>query len=174
MCILSIGPREYAGVANEVDAFASQLRGKVEACWNGEWFARAVLPCGKRIGDERLMLEVQPWALLGDCCGGSYDRRAAVSKARTLTRNIDRLLRSGCTPKFFLALTKKNPSSFLPLFYGFIKFCSRMIIALKYCVVPPHQVPAGRTAVQRSSRLSEGRRPLSLRRVFLRWNLVQH
>ena len=67
--------------------YAENQRKSVQAQWNGEWFKRAWLT--KEIGwigEDKLWLEPQPWAIIG---GAADDKQA-----QTLVESIDRLLRA--------------------------------------------------------------------------------
>ncbi|WP_394823056.1 GH36-type glycosyl hydrolase domain-containing protein [Pendulispora albinea] len=68
-------------LAKEAREHAEDLRRRVAAAYNGQWFHRAYAPDGKVLGDTDLWLEVQPWAIL---CGAA-DR----TRARALLELID-------------------------------------------------------------------------------------
>ncbi|NGN62338.1 hypothetical protein G5C51_00225 [Streptomyces sp. A7024] len=85
----------YAGLARrigddataaEAAAYGAVLRERVAGEWNGRWFRRGYGPATGPIGDDKLWLEVQPWAIL---CGAADERRA-----KELLGTIDELCRS--------------------------------------------------------------------------------
>jgi hypothetical protein len=65
---------------------AAQQRGAVRAQWAGKWFQRLWLgPAKGWLTEDRMWLDVQPWAILGQC--------ATPDQQRTLAQSIDELLR---------------------------------------------------------------------------------
>jgi hypothetical protein len=72
---------------DEARALGERLRRAVAGEWNGRWFRRAYGPGVPPIGDDRLWLEVQPWAIL---CGAADD-----VQARRLLEAIDAGPRAG-------------------------------------------------------------------------------
>jgi hypothetical protein len=78
-----IGDNTAAGQARTQ---AEAQRKAVQAVWTGKWFRRAWLgPSLKWIGDDRIWLEPQPWAIIGSAT--TPEQRA------TLLASIDRELR---------------------------------------------------------------------------------
>ncbi|HEY1578717.1 MAG TPA: hypothetical protein VGF82_16735, partial [Terracidiphilus sp.] len=78
-----IGDNTAAGQARTQ---AEARRKAVQAVWTGKWFRRAWLgPSLKWIGDDRIWLEPQPWAIIGSAT--TPEQRA------TLLASIDRELR---------------------------------------------------------------------------------
>jgi len=80
----------YAGhndEATEANNFANRQRHAVRDQWAGKWFKRLWLgPTGGWLGGEdRMWLDGQPWAILGQC--------ANEEQRQTLIRSIDELLR---------------------------------------------------------------------------------
>lgn len=75
-----------AATAKEARALAEELRLAVAAAWNGRWFRRAYVG-DVGLGDDRLFLEPQPWAIL---CGAATDEQAD-----SLLAEIDEKLRTG-------------------------------------------------------------------------------
>jgi hypothetical protein len=80
----------YAGDvkgAQDASDRARQQREAVRAQWDGKWFKRLWLgPDGGWLGgSERMWLDGQPWALLGEC--------ATPDQRKTLIQSIDELLR---------------------------------------------------------------------------------
>jgi hypothetical protein len=80
----------YAGhndAATEADNFANRQRDAVRDQWAGKWFKRLWLgPTGGWLGGEdRMWLDGQPWAILGQC--------ATEEQRQALVRSIDELLR---------------------------------------------------------------------------------
>jgi hypothetical protein len=79
----------YAGdkaTAGEARAKADGQRQAVQANWSGRWFRRAWLgPNLGWIGDDRLWLEPQPWAIIGGA--------ATPSQRKTLVAALDELVR---------------------------------------------------------------------------------
>jgi len=51
--------------ADEIDAQADEFKRSLQALWTGEWYSRAILPNGKVVGEDRIYLSLQPWAILG-------------------------------------------------------------------------------------------------------------
>ena len=79
----------YSGnaiAAKKASAFAEQQRNAVRAQWAGQWFKRLWLgPAGGWLGADRLWLDGQPWAILGQC--------ATAEQRKTLIQTIDEELR---------------------------------------------------------------------------------
>ena len=77
------GDRE---LANEARQIAEAQRKAVRAQWAGRWFRRAWLtPQLGWVGEDRLWLEPQPWAVIGGA--------ASPEQAQTLAQAIDELVR---------------------------------------------------------------------------------
>ena len=78
-----VGDREMAAEASRL---AEAQRKAVRAQWTGRWFRRAWLtPQLGWVGEDRLWLEPQPWAVLGGA--------ASPEQAQTLVQAIDELVR---------------------------------------------------------------------------------
>ena len=73
--------------ADEARQLGAALRLAVAGEWNGRWFRRAYGPGVPPIGDDRMWLEVQPWAIL---CGA-----ADPNQARSLLDVVDTGPRAG-------------------------------------------------------------------------------
>jgi hypothetical protein len=74
------------GLAAEARRIAEAQRKAVRAQWAGRWFRRAWLtPQLGWVGEDRLWLEPQPWAVLGGA--------ASPEQAQTLAQAIDELVR---------------------------------------------------------------------------------
>jgi hypothetical protein len=90
-CILDLYARmlRFAGdpaSAKEAAERAQQQRSAVAAQWTGKWFKRLWLgPTAGWLGDDRLWLDGQPWAILGRC--------ATPEQLPALVESIDTLLR---------------------------------------------------------------------------------
>ncbi len=79
----SAGEKEAAA---EARTKAAAQRTAVQAVWTGKWFRRAWLgPNLDWIGDDRIWLEPQPWAIIGGV--------ASPEQRKTLVASIDRELR---------------------------------------------------------------------------------
>jgi len=75
-------------LSSDACQLAAQLRQVVRDQWAGRWFRRAWLtPELGWVGEDRLWLEPQPWAILG---GAAFPEQAAQ-----LTQAIDELVRGG-------------------------------------------------------------------------------
>jgi hypothetical protein len=79
----SVGEKEAAA---EARGKAAAQRAAVQAVWTGKWFRRAWLgPNLNWIGDDRIWLEPQPWAIIGGV--------TSPEQRETLVASIDRELR---------------------------------------------------------------------------------
>jgi hypothetical protein len=79
----SVGDKEAAA---EARAKAAAQRTAVQAVWTGKWFRRAWLgPNLDWIGDDRIWLEPQPWAIIGGV--------TSPEQRKTLVESIERELR---------------------------------------------------------------------------------
>jgi len=79
----AVGEKEAAA---EARAKAAAQRTAVRAVWTGKWFRRAWLgPNLDWIGDDRIWLEPQPWAIIGDV--------TSPEQRTTLVASIDKELR---------------------------------------------------------------------------------
>ncbi|AXC10663.1 Cellobiose phosphorylase [Acidisarcina polymorpha] len=74
------------GSARDAQVQAEQQRNAVRAQWTGKWFKRLWLGDSTGwLGADRMWLDGQPWAILGDC--------ATADQRKTLFQSIEELLR---------------------------------------------------------------------------------
>jgi hypothetical protein len=84
---------------------AARQRGAVRAQWAGKWFQRLWLgPAKGWLTEDRMWLDAQPWAILGEC--------ATPDQQRTLVQSIDALVRR---PSRIGAKQLGNPPGAKPL-----------------------------------------------------------
>ncbi len=83
---------------------AAGLAPLLDGEWTGEWMRRGYLGDGTWLGEDRLFLDAQPWALLA----GIWDE----GRARTLLRNIEEML-AAPSPAGLLCLYPPNTAPYL-------------------------------------------------------------
>jgi len=94
-------PASAADAANH----AAQQRGAVGAQWAGKWFRRLWRgPTSGWLGEDRLWLDGQPWAILGQC--------TTPEQQKTLIQSIEELLRK---PSLIGAKQLGNPPGTKPI-----------------------------------------------------------
>ncbi len=73
--------------AKEASAFAARQRDAVRAQWAGKWFKRLWFgPAAGWVGEERLWLEPQPWAIVGRCATPEQQKQLVAAMNELLRK----------------------------------------------------------------------------------------